>query len=181
MIVWTTLDSKTLIQSEWLTVRQETCRLPDGSLLEGYFTWESKDVVMIFAYTEQHQVLLVEQYKHGIGVPVLELPAGYIEPGEAPEVAARRELLEETGYAADAWRLLGDWVIDPTRSRNRFHLFLAEGAERVAEQRLDRSESIRVQRVPLNKALELVCRGEIQVLGSVAAIYVAHDHLQSKS
>ncbi|MBI3287113.1 MAG: NUDIX hydrolase, partial [Chloroflexi bacterium] len=51
MKAWTTLDSKTLIESEWLTVRQETCRLPDGSLLEGYFTWEGKDVAMVFACT----------------------------------------------------------------------------------------------------------------------------------
>src|SRR5262245_56930966 len=75
------------------------------------------------------EVLLVQQYRPAVGRALLEIPAGLLEPGEreAPQVAAARELAEETGYAASDWRLLAHELPSPGFSTERIILYLATG------------------------------------------------------
>ena len=94
---WEILKSKRIIDNKYLKVRQDTVRLPDGTIYNDYYVREEKGWSAIFCLTEDGKVVLNRQYKHGIGEIVLELPAGRIEEGESPEESIKRELEEETG------------------------------------------------------------------------------------
>lgn len=177
--MWKTLDSKYLVRHPIVSIRQDTCELPNGVTLDDYYVVEENDVAVVFALTEDRQVILVEQYKHGIATTCMELPGGYLDSGtEDPAEAARRELLEETGYAVDEITLLASFVNQPTRCNNRTHTYFATGARRVTGQNLDDSENIHVQLVDLDEVVPLIHNGRINVALSIAGIYLALDQLK---
>jgi 8-oxo-dGTP pyrophosphatase MutT (NUDIX family) len=136
-------------RSPWLKVWEQDVTLPNGATIEGYILTEARDVGLAFAITEDERVLMVEQYKHGIGQNEVDLPAGYLDDNDSsPLAGTQRELLEETGYTSDDWLPLGDFVLNPNRSKNRFHYFLARNVRRVAEPHLDPTEELTLHRVP---------------------------------
>ena len=92
---------------------------------------------------DRYEVLLTYQYRHGAQIESLEFPCGEIEPGESPEVTAKRELMEETGYAVHTINTVGSFYSNPARQTNRAYTLLGTGAYLVAEQKLDDSESIK--------------------------------------
>jgi len=137
-------------RSPWLKVWEQDVALPNGAAIEGYILTEALDVGLAFVVTEDEYVILVEQYKHGIGKNEVDLPAGYLDENDpSPLAGTQRELLEETGYAGDDWQPLGDFVFNPNRSRNRFYFFLARNVRRVAEPHLDPTEELTLHLVPL--------------------------------
>jgi ADP-ribose pyrophosphatase len=107
------------------------------------------------------QVLLLKQYRYATGGTLYEIPAGRLEPGELPEVCARRELLEETGCTAESIIPLTSMFTTPGFTDERIHLFLASGLTR-GESRREADEFIEVETVSLSRALQMVERGEIQ-------------------
>jgi len=145
--------------SPWLKIWEQDVVLPNGMAIEGYILTEALDVGMVFAITEDKQVIVVEQYKHGIGETEVDLPAGYLDEDDpSPLAGAQRELLEETGYAGDDWQTMGNFVINPNRSGNRFYYFLARNVSRVAEPHLDPTEEIMLHCVPLSELRDWLAR-----------------------
>lgn len=122
---------------------------------------ECADWVNVVALTEDEQVVIVRQFRFGSQADTLEIPGGMVDAGEAPRDAAERELREETGYAAKRWTAMGTVAPNPAFLRNRLHVFLAEGAERVAEQEQDPGEDIHVQTIPLANIDGLIADGTI--------------------
>src|SRR5258708_32981468 len=98
MSKWKVLSSKYGFDTPWFKVLLETVELPNGKVVEDFSMWAERDVVFLFAITKDNKIPLVKQYKHGAQEELIEFPAGYIDKNETPEIAARRELLEETGY-----------------------------------------------------------------------------------
>ena len=96
---WRTLSSEYLIRRPWLTARRDTVELPNGTVNDEYYVLEYPDWVNVVAITTGGDFVFVRQYRHGIDEVCHEIVAGVIEPGEQPEAAARRELMEETGFA----------------------------------------------------------------------------------
>jgi 8-oxo-dGTP pyrophosphatase MutT (NUDIX family) len=141
---WTVQSSQLLLDRKWLRLRQEHVVLPSGVEIDEFHVIESTDWVATLALTDDGHVVLVDQYRHGVGCVSRELPAGVIDPRESPLDAARRELLEETGYEAPDWQPLLSVATEPSRHTNRAHFFVATGARRVATPRLDASEDIDV-------------------------------------
>ena len=174
---WKILNSRNVFHHFWYTLRQDTVQLPDGRILDDYFVSVRRDVVLIFALTADQHVPLVRQYKHGAQKTLCELPGGYINDREPPLDAAQRELLEETGYAAEAVQLLAQVHGDPTKDTNTLYLYLAENAVKIQAQTLDHTEDIAVALIPLQKVRSLVLEGKIGVAGSLAAIYLALERL----
>lgn len=167
---WQVERSDLLLDTPYLRLRRDTARLPDGRVVPDYYVVEAHPIVVVFALTTTDEVLLVEQYKHGWGDVLLELPAGLCD-GHADLLAeAQRELLEETGYAAPNWERLGAFISNPTRANNEVHLFMARGAHVVAAQALDPNEDILVRRAPLGGIRAYVADGRVRVLDSVLAI-----------
>jgi 8-oxo-dGTP pyrophosphatase MutT (NUDIX family) len=112
---------------------------------------ELRDFAMTVALTPSDEVLLSREYKHGAGEVAFTLPAGFIETGEAPLAAARRELREETGHDGDVFEALGSHLVFPSLSGARGHFFLARGVCPAAGPRPDEYEEIEVVPVPLDE------------------------------
>jgi ADP-ribose pyrophosphatase len=123
---------------------------------------ECPDWINVIPLTGAGEVVLVRQFRHGIGADTLEVPGGQMDPGDAtPHEAARRELLEETGYAGDDWTPLG-WVHpNPAILSNRCHSFLARGVRPVAPIRNDPNERTEVELAPLSEIPRLIGEGRI--------------------
>ena len=158
---WERLSSRTLVAHPWLTLREDRVRLPSGLILDAYHVVEVPSWACTLALTDDGHAVLVEQYRHGIGQSSLELPAGALDPGEAPLEGARRELLEETGYAAERWTPLGHTAPEPGRKTAWAHLFVAEGARRVAAPTLDATEDLALRLVPAHTLPDLAAQGGI--------------------
>ena len=176
---WEVLASRSLVDRQpWMSLWEEDVRLPNGSMIEGYLRMCARDYAIVFATLLDGSVPLVTQYKHGVGVLCRDLPAGYLTtPDESPLAAAQRELREETGLAGGEWRSLGHLVIDSNRGPTRAHLFLATGVRPGGEQELDPTESLGVSYHTPEELRDMVLRGEIDLLASVAGIMFALDVL----
>ena len=118
------------------------------------------------------EVLLIKQYRHALKQHIWEIPAGTLDSGETVMDCAARELIEETGYAAERWEKLGEITPVPGYSNERVHLFLASGLT-AARQKLDADEVLAVHRMPLVRALDMIAQGEIQDAKSICGLLLA--------
>lgn len=169
-----------VLDHRWYKVRREEVQLPDGRVLDDYFVSVRPEVVLVFPVTAEGDVILVRQYKHGAREVLLELPGGIVDDTDVSvENAAQRELLEETGYRSSHWTKLAVIYDDPTKNTNQFHLFLAEQAYQTDAQKLDHTEDIGVEKVPLRQLMTKVRQGEIQVANSLAIILLAMEKLKA--
>jgi ADP-ribose pyrophosphatase len=137
---------------------------------------------MVVAVTPDGKVIMERSYKHGPRRVATSLPAGYLEDGEAPIDAARRELREETGYEADEWKSLGSFTVDGNYGVSTEHAFLALGARQVRESGgpgHDDLEEIELLTLPLDEAVALIEQGEVVQLSSAAALALAALALSS--
>ena len=105
------IDRSTAFSTPWFDVVAKRTE-PDG---EPYYAVVEEEYVTVLAMTEERRIVLVRQYRPAIERVSLELPAGHVEKGEAPEEAARRELWEETGFTAGGVELLGRLTVDNGR------------------------------------------------------------------
>jgi 8-oxo-dGTP pyrophosphatase MutT (NUDIX family) len=129
---------------------------PDAADPRWYWVLDVPDWINVIALTDDDHVVLVRQHRFGIDEVTLEIPGGMCDPGEPPADAARRELLEETGFAAGSWTELG-WVHpNPPIQNNRCTTFLAREIVRRAAPRPDPDERIETVLVPLDDVPRLV-------------------------
>jgi ADP-ribose pyrophosphatase len=157
----------------WVEVYDDTVALPDGRVRDGFHHIVLPDFAVVVPVTADRRFVMIREYKHGPGAICLNAPAGSLSPGEAPLEAARRELLEETGYATDDWRALGSFVVDGSAGCSRAHLFLARDAARVAAPRLDDTEEIEVVLFDERALRASLLAGDIAMLPSACAVSLA--------
>jgi ADP-ribose pyrophosphatase len=160
-------------------VFEDAVDLPDGGRIDDFIRLEGREVAIAFALTEDQLVLIVEQHKYGAQTTVLQLPAGYLEAGEAAEAGAQRELLEETGYEAPVWQPLGSYWMDANRGFGLVHLFLACDAWPVREPVHDESEQLVLHRVSLESVEQMLQDGTFAELSMVAGVSLALLRLRS--
>lgn len=152
----------------------EKCKLPHGHVIDPYFVLEMSTWIIVFAITEDGNVVLVEQYRHGTEKMSLEIPAGIMEKSDKdPLEAVKRELLEETGYASEEIEQIGVLAPNPAIQNNYQYCFLAKNAKKVAEQDLDDGEHLEVVLKSIEKVLELIENGTIDHSLHVPVIYMA--------
>lgn len=131
-------DRKTVFATPWFQILAAPA--PDGG--QPHYVIQGADFVVIVAVTKHDQIVLVRQYRVAAAAVTLELPAGHVDPGETPEQAARRELLEETGYEADAFKPLGALSPSVARFTNRMWCFLAVNAKPAPDTEMRREAGV---------------------------------------
>ena len=171
---WPRISSEEVADCRIFKVREDLCERERDGKQSTFFVIESPDWVNIIAITPEKEVILVEQYRYGTEEILLEIPGGVIDGGEAPEKAAKRELLEETGYSSEKWVFLGKSLPNPAMQNNTVHHYLALDCEKTAETAFDEHESLVTKLTPLSEIGDLVRRGTIAPSQVVAAFYYLH-------
>ncbi len=178
---WEVISSEYIIRRPpWMTARQDTLRMPNGRIVPAYYVLEYPEWVNIIAITKAGEFILVRQYRHALGIVEYELCAGTMEPDETdPMAAAKRELLEETGYAGGVWTPFTTLSANPTSMTNLNHTFIARGVEKVSGQHLDSTEDISVHLFTLAQLIDLLKSDEMKQSLMVAPLwrYIAENHM----
>lgn len=171
---WKTLSRRLILdRGKFLKVEEHTVELPGGQVIAGWPWLVTPDFANVVAETEDGRLICFRQVKYAIQGTSLAPVGGYLEPGEDPLAAARRELLEETGYQAAEWISLGAYPVDGNRGAGTAYLFLARGAVRVAEARPDDLEEQELLLLTPAELRAALLGGEIRLLPWMAAVALA--------
>ena len=162
------IEGELVYDGALLPVRRDRVRLPDGS--EGAREYiRHPGAVAVVALFDDGSVLLERQFRYPHRREFIEIPAGKLEPGELHLATAKRELAEETGYAAEDWRYLGVIHTAIAYTDEAIHLYLARNLSRT-ERKLDQGEFLEILVKPFDEALRMVRDGEITDCKSVSAL-----------
>ena len=172
----TTASSLTVYQGALLRVKEDQVTLPNGDLAKREFV-EHQGAVMIIPMLDAQTIVLERQFRYPVRQHCFELPAGKMEPGEAPLLTAQRELKEETGYEARDWRSLGPTFPCLGYSNERIEFFLAQGLTYTGIQR-DEGEYLDVFNLALDEAICWVADGRINDVKTIAGIFWAKHLLK---
>ncbi|MBN1451223.1 MAG: NUDIX hydrolase [Anaerolineales bacterium] len=157
-------------------VRIDKCELPNGQTLEPlileYGSW-----VTVFALTKDQEVVLIRQYRHGVQQVLWEFPGGVVDDGEETLEAAKRELLEETGYISDRFIEIGKIFPNSVSFTNSAYFFLALDVEKVSDQNLDETEEIEVFLKSLDETIDMAKHGELEQAIHITALFYALAYL----
>ncbi len=177
---WNTLSKKTILEyGRFLKVEEHTVQLPDGRVIPDWSWVIIPDAAIVLVRTRESKFLSFRQTKYALEGITLAPVAGMLNDGEDPLAGAKRELLEETGYKAVKWTLLGSYRLDPNRGVNTIHLFLAQDAyQAVAPQAddLEDQELIFLDKEELEQAL---FRGDFKALMWAAVVSIGLQFLDS--
>jgi 8-oxo-dGTP pyrophosphatase MutT (NUDIX family) len=152
--------------------------MPNGYIVPEYYILEYPNWVNIVALTDKNEIVLVKQYRHGVQESVLEIPGGVIDEGEDSLVAAKRELLEETGYLFDSFEKICELFPNPATSNNNTTTYLARGGKKVQEQQLDSQEDIEVILKSPNEVKQLLLQNKFGQALHTAALFYALLNLE---
>jgi len=161
-----------------LRLRVDTVKLPNGRETTREIA-EHPGAVAIIPILDNKKLLVVRQYRSAAHKHLLEIPAGTLEPDEAPLSCARRELIEETGYAARQVRKLFSCYLAPGYSTEKIHFFLASQLVHTKTKQAE-DESITVRAMDLHEALKAIDRGRIQDAKTISALYYLATHQQQR-
>ena len=171
---WKTLSRQVLlVHSKFLAVENHSVELPDGRVVEDWPWLITPDFVNVLAVTKEHEFLVFRQTKYGIEGTSLAPVGGYIEPGEEPLSAAKRELLEETGYEAPKWVSMGKYRVDSNRGAGSAHFYFAWEAEKVKEIDSDDLEEQQMLLLNVNELEAALMSFQFKVLPWTAIVAMA--------
>ncbi len=168
---WRVVSDEHLQHCKVFDVHRATMESPRSGEPHPFYRIESPAWVNVVAVTAEDDLVMVRQFRQGSREVTLEIPGGLVDPGESPEQAAGRELLEETGYRAGRIESLGSINPNPALFTNRLHMRVALECERVAEIRNGATEETIVELLPLAKLESALREGEIDHALVVASLY----------
>lgn len=167
--IWTIDSSEYIVNDRFLKLRADSCTTPQGGKVGRYYVLELGDWVNCIAIDEDDNVILLRHYRHGVQKYLMEFIGGGMEEGESSEVAAKRELEEETGYTGGSIYHVGTSYPNPANHTNQVHTFLAVGGKISQNQNLEVGETIHVEKIPLKTVVEEMSRPN----SVYPAIYIA--------
>jgi ADP-ribose pyrophosphatase len=175
---WQVESSEEIENYRIFTLKREQVRSPSSGKQGTFYILDAPDWVSIVPVTDDGQVVFVVQYRHGSHRLSLETPAGQLEPGEAVEAAAARELREETGYVARSYTRLGSTFANSAFMTNRFTAVLAEGVRLTDPTAWDEHEELELRLIPAEQIPALLSEGVIENTSANMALswYLLHRH-----
>lgn len=159
---WTLLGETLHSDHRIFRVRRDRYRFEDNGTEREFVVLEGPDWINVVPVTDAGEVVLIRQYRHGVRDVTLEIPGGMVDSGEDAREAARRELLEETGYAPFSLEELGSVWPNPAFQQNTCYTYLARGVTRVGAPAPDPFERIEVVLEPLERIPALIREGKIR-------------------
>jgi ADP-ribose pyrophosphatase len=167
---------ETVYQGRAFTVRRDEVSFPNQYSMQLDIV-QHPGAVTILPVDEAGNILFVRQYRHATGKELLELPAGTLNAAEPPETCARREIREETGFAAENMVKLGEFFLAPGYSTEYMHVYLATGLYN-APLPGDQDEFLSLEPIPIEKAYQMAIEGKLQDGKSLAALLLAREALK---
>jgi len=159
---WRVLKDENILNiGPWLNVRQQTVELPSGRQIPTWFILDYPNWINVIAETTDGRLVMIDQYRHGLGVTKYEIVAGVIDEGETPLQAAQRELREETGFGGGEWSEFMTLCPNTSCQSNLSYTFLARGVERLEDAHQEATEDITVHVMDKRDVYTLLQQGEI--------------------
>ena len=179
MQTWQTLSKTTILShGKYLTVEDHAVQLPNGHTIPDWPFVITPNYINVLALTVDQKAICFRQTKYALG-ETLAIVGGYLEPGEDPLTAAKRELLEETGYQAPHWLNLGHYTLDANRGCGEGYLFLAQGAILVQSPAADDLEEQHLHLLTLAELETALLNNAFKAMSWVATIALALNHLKA--
>jgi 8-oxo-dGTP pyrophosphatase MutT (NUDIX family) len=179
---WRKLASQLLGDYRVFRLRQDVSRSPVTGRDHTFFVLETGDWVNVIPVTPEGKVILIRQYRHGTEEVTLEIPGGMVDAEDtSPAVSAERELMEETGYAAEAIIPIGRVAPNPAILNNCCHSFLAVNARPVGPTRFDGAEDITFELADTADIPHLITSGQISHALVIAAFYFYEQYRRQNS
>lgn len=171
---WSVRKSEHVLQDPWISLRADECVTADGLTIAPYYVLEHPDWVNLVVLDSCDRVLVIRQYRHGIGKIAHEIPGGGVDESDAsPLAAAERELLEETGYGAGQFTPVSVLSANAASHTNYIHCFLVTGAKRLREPSTRPDEEIEFEFVDISTLMQLIDSGGFPQSIQVASIFLA--------
>ena len=156
-----TISSEQVFGGVLLNIFRDEVLLPDGNTSVREYNKHNGGVCVVPLTSDNH-VLMVRQYRYAVGSDLLEIPAGKLEPGDTPLENCKRELKEETGADGYSFMTLGTYIGLCAYSNERVHMYLCRVTDDYGKQELDSDEFINVEKLPFDKAVEMVLNNQIE-------------------
>ena len=192
-LAWEEVSTETIVSDQWIDFRKTDYMFPDGRVIGPFYSYTRRDYAVIVATDEEGRYICVRQFRQGIKEVTTEFPAGGLEDSEADAAtaadadaadaattearalaAAKRELLEETGYESDEWTHLMTLPSSATISDNIAYIFKAENCRRVTGQSLDETEFLNATLLSAEEVEEMVMSGGFKQAMHVTAWLLAN-------
>jgi len=175
---WKTLSSEILFKDLWFTVRKDVCERPDGKIVDPYYVYEFPTWVTAVALTTDGKFIFEKQYRHALGLTMMEIPGGCVDDTDLSlEQAIARELKEETGYVFDNYEYMGKVSANPSTHNNWLHMYLATGGVKTDQQQLDHNEDIEVNLLSVGEVKQLLKNNMIYQSMHATSLFYALEKL----
>lgn len=177
---WKSLKTREVFSDPpWIRLNVDEVELPSGRVVKNFYQLQAADHVSIVVLTASGKLIMERQYKHGIRSVGLMIPGGAIDKEETVIEAAKRELLEETGYKASHWEELGSFVMDANHRLATANIVLAREAIKIQEPRFDDMEEVRVELMDPYEVEKILKEGGISILSAATALLLGFQRLSS--
>ena len=167
---WKQLGRKKVYSSKFVNVYEDQIQLPSGKIINNYTVVEKPDIVMVVATDRNNNLIILDEYKYAAGKNLLTLPAGHLEKNEKPVNAAKRELLEETGFVSDEFVETGILYEYATRDLHEIHVVRAKNIYKKSETVHEDTESISYSLISKEKLIKQIKDKKWQTSSAIAAI-----------
>ena len=184
---WELTSCEHIVEDEYIDFRKCAYKLPDGTIFEPFYNYSRRDYVVIVATDEDGKYICVKQFRHGINRVTVEFCAGGLERLDGKEYgscndpaavedaleAAKRELLEETGYESEDWKYLFRVPSNATMADNYANIYVAKNCRKVAGQNLDDTEFLNVHLYDRQELEQLIQDGDFPQMAHIMALLLS--------